>query len=146
MDPEPTSAELTARVATALSPEDGVVAAYLFGSRAQERARSDSDIDVAVLLDHVPPAEQRATVVRRLVQALGQELAASLVDVVLLNDAPPVLAFKVLQHGKLALCQDAAALHRFTVATYRRHSDREPTERLFREVTKRRAQREASRG
>lgn len=146
MNPRPAAdPDLVARVAKALESQEGVAAAYVFGSRARGTARSDSDIDVALLLDASPAKHERASLIRDLVGELGRELAADRVDLVLLNDAPPVLAFHALKAGVLALCRDEVALHRFKVATYGRHADREPTERLFRDVTRRRA-REAGGG
>lgn len=130
---------LLAAVRRALEPLDEVAAALVFGSRAQGRAREDSDIDVAVLLRKEPPAEHRKDELRRLIEALGSELASDRLDVIVLDDAPPVLAFQVLKHGKEALVRDPVALHRYRVRTYSLHADYAPIERFFREVTRRRA-------
>jgi predicted nucleotidyltransferase len=130
----------------AMASSARVQAALLFGSRATERARADSDIDVAVLLDEAPSASDRKNVLMSLASALGKELRADRLDIVLLNDAPPKLAFQVLRHGVVAFQRDPVPLHRFRVATYSRHADYEPVERLFRAVTKRRALSEAGHG
>jgi uncharacterized protein len=124
-------------IARALSPLDEVQAALLFGSRATGRARPDSDVDVAVLLS--PDSKADGLGLRRLVGALTDEIAADRLDVVILNGAPPALAFQVLKHGVVAFERDARPLHRFRVRTYGAHADYEPVERFFREVTKRRA-------
>lgn len=116
-----------------------VQAAFLFGSHATGRARADSDIDVAVLLDAEFAQANRAGSLRRVIESLAAHLAADRLDVVILNDAPPALAFQVLKHGKVAFERNATALHRFRVRTYARHADYEPVERFFREVTRRRA-------
>lgn len=131
--------ELIRAVRDALEPVPDVLAAFLFGSQASGRARADSDVDVAVLLDRDAAAEEPRALTRRLVAALGTTLAADRVDLVVLNGAPPALAFQVLAHGLLAFTRDPAALHEFRVRTYSAHADFEPTERFFREVTKRRA-------
>lgn len=131
--------ELSSAIARALEPLPEVRAALLFGSRARGRARHDSDVDVAVLLDpSLAPTDSRARLVR-LLDALHGELAADRVDLVILNDAPPALAFQVLKHGVVALERDRVDLHRFRVRTYSRHADYEPVERFFREVTRKRA-------
>jgi hypothetical protein len=83
---------------------------------------------------------------RRSIEALAVHVAADRLDIVILNDAPPALAFQVLKRGKLAFERDRTALHRFRVSTYARHSDFESTERFFRAVTRRRALGGASRG
>lgn len=130
----------------ALASLPHVQAALLFGSYATGRARADSDIDVAILLDETPPASEKKNALMSLVRALGQELRADRLDVVLLNDAPPKLAFHILRHGVVAFEKGRVPLHRFRVATYSRHADYEPVERLFRAATKQRALNEAERG
>jgi predicted nucleotidyltransferase len=135
---EPT--ELLSRVERALLPIAGVQAAFLFGSRATGKARPDSDIDIAVLLDSAPASGEGKRVLWQLLTALGSELRSDRVDLVVLNEASPKLAFQVLKQGLLAFARDLVQLHRFRVRTYSLHADREPVERFFREVTKRRAQ------
>jgi predicted nucleotidyltransferase len=124
-------------IARALAPLDEVQAALLFGSRATGRARPESDIDVAVLLRQESP--EGGTSLQQLLGALSQELAADRLDVVILNTAPPALAFQVLKYGAVAFERDVRHLHRFRVRTYGAHADYEPVERFFREVIKRRA-------
>jgi predicted nucleotidyltransferase len=136
--------ELFARVSRALQPVGGVSAALVFGSQATGQARPDSDVDIAVLLDALPPPSEKKELLWSLVGALGKELGSDRVDLVLLNDAPPKLAFHVLKHGRVVLDRDPVQLHRFRVRTYSRHADYEPVERFFREATKRRAR--AARG
>lgn len=132
-------------VRTALQDEPGIAASFVFGSHARGRARPGSDIDVAVLPDKTEQAD-RLALRRRMMAALGKHLAADRIDLVLLDEAPPVLAFAVLKHGRLALCRDEVALHRYRVAVYRQHADYEPVERFFREVTRERAKPRTSRG
>ena len=132
--------ELMARVARALLPLDAVRAALLYGSSVTGRTRADSDIDVAVLLDTLPPPPMRKELLWKILGALGGQLRSDRVDLVLLNEAPPKLAFHVLKYGREVFVRDASELHAFRVRTYSRHADYEPVERLFREATKRRAQ------
>jgi len=137
---------MLAAIQRALLPLPRVQAALLFGSRATGRTRSDSDIDVAILLDEAPKSSERKELLRSLITALGGQLSAERLDIVILNDAPPMLAFHVLERGKVAFERDRTRLHRFRVATYRRHADYEPIERFFREATKARAMREVAHG
>jgi predicted nucleotidyltransferase len=123
-----------------------VQAAFLFGSHASGRARAESDVDVAVLLDASGAERDARTRMRRLLAALTEHIAADRLDLVVLNAAPPALAFQVLKHGKLVFERDRTALHRFRVRTYARHSDFESTERFFRELTRTRTLAGASRG
>jgi uncharacterized protein len=133
-------------IAAALRPLDEVRAAILFGSRATGRARTDSDIDVAVLLDPQLAPSQPYERLSRLIRALATELAADRLDIVVLNEAPPALAFQILKYGRVAFERDARDLHRLRVRTYSQHADYQHTERVFREATRRRAARGAARG
>jgi predicted nucleotidyltransferase len=81
-----------------------VLLLYLFGSRAVGRAGPGSDHDLGVLLDRREDSPaQRARLTHELVVMLG----TSAVDVVFLNQAPPELAFAVIQ-GRLLYERDLA--------------------------------------
>jgi uncharacterized protein len=134
------------KIQRALDPLPEVQAALLFGSRATGRARLDSDIDVAVLLDMSAAPTDASDRGRRLLGALALELAADRIDLVVLNEAPPALAFQILKYGRVAFERERSFLHRLRVRVYSQHSDFEPTERFFREQIKRRALAEARRG
>lgn len=138
--------KLCAAIARALERLPDVQAAFLFGSRATGRARPDSDVDVAVLLDVAAAPKDARTRLSRIIEALGREIAADRVDLVILNDAPPALAFQVLKHGLVVCERDSVALHRFRVRTYSIHADYAPVERFFRDTTRRRALGEGHRG
>ncbi|MFW5877218.1 MAG: type VII toxin-antitoxin system MntA family adenylyltransferase antitoxin [Myxococcota bacterium] len=141
-----TSDDLLEAIRRALAAEPSVQAALLFGSHARGAARPDSDIDVAVLLDVAPEPRQRTAQLRKILEAVGRELAVDRVDLVILNDAPPKLAFRALAEGRVAFTRNLEALHRFRVRTYSRHADYEPVERFFRDATRRRALEEAPSG
>lgn len=90
-------------------------AAYLFGSAAVGRLRPGSDVDVAVLLAQ-PLGASRSTSYRlELMTDLGAALHRSDVDVVILNDAPPLLAHRVLSQGRLVFERSASDRVRFQV-------------------------------
>jgi len=70
--------------------------AYLFGSRAAGSHGPLSDTDVAVFLEgDGDPFAARLAVTEALVRALGDDR----VDVVPLNEAPPLLRFEAVRHG-----------------------------------------------
>jgi len=137
---------LAAAIAGAAESLPEIQAAFLFGSHASGRVHPESDIDVAVLLEADSPGGEPRSRFRRVFEALTTHIAADRLDIVILNDAPPALAFQVLKHGKLVLVRDRTILHRFRVATYSRHADYAPVERFFREVTRRRALAQTVRG
>ena len=79
----------------------GLVSAYLFGSHAAGRAHRESDVDVGVCLDRrvLPERAARFELRVRLTSDLIHAIRCNDVDVVVLNDAPPLLARHVLRRG-----------------------------------------------
>jgi predicted nucleotidyltransferase/uncharacterized protein YutE (UPF0331/DUF86 family) len=97
------------------SSSTDVVSAYLFGSQAEGRAHAESDIDVGVLLDRdaAPTRRQRFEARVRIGSLLIGRLHHNEVDVVVLNDAPPELARRIVTSGKRVYRRDEAADHAF---------------------------------
>ena len=114
--------ELTRR----LGCHEEVLFAILFGSRAAGRPRTGSDWDVAVhVADRLTPSQRFA---------LRLELLAELddlgtIDLVLLNEAPPLLAQRALR-GERLLVKEPTAFVRFFVRTAAQAED----ERMWREI------------
>jgi hypothetical protein len=114
------------RVARCVSRRRDVQAAYLFGSAATGRTRPDSDVDVAVLLTRAPAPDRALSYRLKLMSDLGAALGRSDVDVVILNDAPPLLAHRVLSKGRLVFERSATLRVRFQVRTAARYLDLVP--------------------
>ena len=110
-------------VARCASRRREIAAAYVFGSVATGRTRNDSDVDVAVLLARpLPPA--RALAYRlKLMADLGSALHRSDIDVVVLNEASPLLAHRVLSKGRLVFERAKSARVRFQVRTANQYAD-----------------------
>lgn len=114
----------------------GLHAAYLFGSHREGRAHRESDVDVAVLLD---PAVHADTAARfrervRLAAWLVGELGTNVVDVVILNDAPPLFARRIVTAGVRVYCNDPEADHAFVRDVQLRAADLEPFLRRMRQL------------
>jgi predicted nucleotidyltransferase len=103
-----------------------VVFALLFGSCEKGRHTPRSDLDVAVYADDSLDPRQRFDLRLRIINALC-DLGAP--DVVMLNDAPPLLAHRALE-GRCLVCRDRARYVRFFVRTIAASED----ERYWREV------------
>lgn len=95
-----------ARLAKALD-RDGVVSASLFGSQASGQAGPLSDIDIAVWVD--PSAEPGLDLQLALIDAAASALGTSEVDVVILNDAPPLLRHRAIRSQRVLVDRDPAA-------------------------------------
>jgi len=132
----PTSLAAASRaVASRVSKHAEIVAAYIFGSVAQGRARPDSDIDIAVLLVRPIPDARALRYRLKLTSELGAALHRDDVQLVVLNDAPPLLAHRVLSQGLLVFERSHAARVRFHVQTASRYADLVPTmERYIRQL------------
>ena len=94
---------------------NGVVSAYLFGSHAAGRAHRESDIDVGVLLDRQIYTTERERFDARLslIGEIGSFLESNDVDLVILNDAPPELAARIVTEGIRVFCSDEDKNHAF---------------------------------
>jgi predicted nucleotidyltransferase len=123
-----TTEELIAALSRILEEESGVASGYLFGSHAEGRAHRESDIDVGVLLGYktYPTARARFDARLNLSSRIAAVLRMSEVDLVVLNDAPPLLARRIVTEGRRAFCADADADHAFVRDVQLRAVDLEP--------------------
>ena len=92
-----------------------IVSVYHFGSRAEGRAHRESDIDIGLLMHReiLPTRKHRFEASLR----IGAELAALFsddrVDLVVLNDAPPLLGRRIITEGRRLVCRDPEIDHAF---------------------------------
>lgn len=114
----------------------GVVSVYLFGSHREGRAHRESDVDVGVLLDHstYPSRRERFDARLKLSSQLGAQLRQRSVDVVVLNDAPPLLGRRIVTTGERVFCADGDADRSFVRDVQLRAADLEPFLRRARQV------------
>lgn len=117
---------LQERLRAALEPRPGIRLAFLFGSTARGEAGPLSDADVAVLLDRRPGLEDLALLATDLEAAAG----TSKIDLVILNEAPPLLRHRVVRDGIPLLVRDESEALRFRVEAIRDHLDFEPMRRV----------------
>jgi predicted nucleotidyltransferase len=126
------------QVAHLVSSRPEILAAYVFGSVATGRARPDSDVDIAVLLEPAfmkrMPLKYRAN----LIADAGAALNVFNVDVVLLNVAPAALAHNVITKGKLVYERSRSARVAFQVRNLNLALDLEPLHKIHLHYLKRR--------
>jgi hypothetical protein len=120
--------DLAEALTAPLRADPGVIAAWLFGSRALNRARLDSDVDVAVLLDRPPtgfldyPFELEAALT---------DATRLPVQLVVANTAPADLVRRVLRDGVLLVDRDPARRVAFEVKKRMEYFDMAP---IWREI------------
>jgi len=114
-------------VATETDPS--LAAVYFFGSAAAGKTGPLSDIDIAILL--VDDFSDRDYLDKQLeLQAkFCRGLRTDQVDVVILNQASPLLAHRVLSRGRLLFSRSDRERQAFFVKTIREYLDTEPLRR-----------------
>lgn len=122
--------EVADRLAERLREEPDVAVAYLYGSTARGTPGPLSDVDVAVLLSEREDLHRRRL---ELISIVSEVVSSDKADVVLLNDAPPTLAYRVLHDGRLLVCRDEEARVRHWTRTVVRYVDMAPMRRALEE-------------
>lgn len=99
---------------------EDVAALYLFGSQAGGLTHKESDVDTAFLFQagKIPGSDQRLQIQDDLTALLGRE-----VDVVVLNNASPVIRMQVLRKGKKIFERNRKAVNEFFVRTINEYDD-----------------------
>ncbi|MGH7339067.1 MAG: type VII toxin-antitoxin system MntA family adenylyltransferase antitoxin [Candidatus Rokuibacteriota bacterium] len=123
-DIPPPMCEFDRLITEAAGEVPGISSLVVFGTRADGRPRPTSDLDVGVLPD-TPDSEARRKLQARVAVALADLAPAGRVDVVLLDEAPPLLRHRILSSGRLLICRDREAWTELLVRTMREHGDRE---------------------
>jgi predicted nucleotidyltransferase len=99
-------------IAAQNAANSGIELVYLFGSRTKGQAREKSDIDIAVYLS--PEEQKRFSRLKLiLVEIFTDGLVSDNVDLLILNQATPSIAFEVVKHG--ILCFKSGDLTRILV-------------------------------
>jgi predicted nucleotidyltransferase len=104
-----TTIELTARIAEVLEPRREILEAYLFGSHARGANQLHSDVDIAVFIDEGEAESGLFGYQSELTAALMSALGTNSVDVVILNNAPPLLYHRVLRDGQRLVSRNLQA-------------------------------------
>jgi len=105
---------------------DTVLLAYLFGSYARDQAGPLSDVDIAVLLAGDPNAERCFEMRLQLIGGVMDLLHFNDVDVIILNQAPLALCYRVLRDGVLLCGRDEQTRIKFTARTVSEYLDFKP--------------------
>jgi predicted nucleotidyltransferase len=124
-----TEQQLTASVA--VCAKAGAELVYLFGSQAGGKPWAESDVDLAVRLGSEMPKEQHGRVRVQLLSELMSVFQSNKVDVVILNDAPPLLTYEgVIRSGRLLFEKDKLARIQFEVRVFQEYTDTAPLRKV----------------
>lgn len=121
--------DLAAALRAVLAEDLRVDCAWLFGSVARGDAGPLSDVDVAVLLDPAITPQDRVAVAAALVEEL--ERRCGQVDLVLLEEASPLLRHRVFLHGFLLLERDARRRVAFEARAIQEYLDFQPLAAIY---------------
>ncbi|MDZ7261490.1 MAG: nucleotidyltransferase domain-containing protein [candidate division KSB1 bacterium] len=100
-----------------------VLFAYLFGSQAKGRSHRFSDIDVAIFVDYNLCQPQNFGYEAYVIADLMQVLKTNDVDLVILNEASPLLSHQVIKYGRLVFSRDEARRIHFVVESFKKYGD-----------------------
>jgi predicted nucleotidyltransferase len=102
----PLHVELLQRV---LRDRPEVLEAYVFGSQARGDVHAESDLDIAVYVDLDVHVEAPFGYPAELATVVGAALGTDRLDIVVLNEAPPLLYGRVLRDGVRIVARDLRA-------------------------------------
>ena len=114
-------------IRTAVETHPDVLYALVFGSGARGTLHDGSDVDVAIELRAAAPRDPHD--LRRLIRVLETAVRRP-VDLILLDEAPPSIAYRVFRDGILVLERDHAALTARKARAIVEYLDFQPVEEL----------------
>ncbi|HOJ11768.1 MAG TPA: nucleotidyltransferase domain-containing protein [Clostridiales bacterium] len=97
---------------------ENIVFAYIFGSYAQRVIRTDSDIDIAIYLEKELAVENYLEIKVDLTEACKREI-----DLIILNDATPLLKYEIYKNSILLFSRDKAIETSYKVKTLFEYND-----------------------
>jgi uncharacterized protein len=102
------------------STEPDINAVYLFGSELSRTTHMESDVDIAILFHdgYLPDIDRVLDIQDKLTSLLSRET-----DIVILNNASPIIRMQVFRKGKKLLERDHRAYSRFFVRTINEYDD-----------------------
>lgn len=97
---------------------EDIVFSYIFGSYVQGSIRGNSDIDIAIYLKKDIDIDTYLEIKMNLSEVLKRE-----VDLVILNNAPPLLKYEIYKNNILLFSRDKTLESKYKVKTLFEYSD-----------------------
>ena len=95
-----------------------IILAFVYGSYASKRMSPSSDVDIGILFKTVPPMDAINDITETLSSILTRE-----VDLVILNQASPILKMQILRNGILLYTSKRKYFHQFYTDTVNQYDD-----------------------
>ncbi len=115
-----------------------VIVTYLFGSYARGNQNKLSDIDLAVLVDKNNIKQEIFKYRIELISDLISLLKMNKLDVIILNDAPPLLAHRIVQDGIIINNKDNYKKIKYEVTALKKYIDTKPIRKIQKKYFKQR--------
>lgn len=115
--------ELTKIIVSVLSAEPYIQFVYLFGSRAKGNVHPLSDYDIAIYIDPEKEPSTPYGIKSHVAGLFANKIPTQKVQIVILNEANPFLAFEAVDEGRLIFKKDPRTHHDFVFHTYQRYLD-----------------------
>jgi hypothetical protein len=119
-------AQYQAALVTYFAAMAEVQSACVYGSYARGQATALSDIDIAVLVDSTIKRKQYFDLRLKMIGDLINLLKNDDVDVVILNQVPLALRYRVIRDGAVIYCRRRDALIEFSARTISEYLDFKP--------------------
>lgn len=108
-----------------------IALAYLFGSVAKKKTGPLSDIDIAVLFDEKVSSAQYFDRKLTVMGELADLFKTDNIDVVVLNEAPPLLTHRIIKEGTPFFSQNEKRRLEFELRAIMRYLDWKPHLRKY---------------
>ncbi|MCJ7579128.1 MAG: nucleotidyltransferase domain-containing protein [Candidatus Aminicenantes bacterium] len=86
--------------------QEGLIAAYLFGSQAKGHSHPLSDVDIAYLLEKNLSPSRKEAIEKTLYKSLSMCLKTDEISFVNLSEAPPSIKYAAISARNLLYCSD----------------------------------------
>ncbi len=134
-EPRAISVEDRSAISGYFAAQPAVKAAFLFGSQARGNIHPGSDVDIGVLLKRDAPTDPLLPV--SFTNDLMDILDRSDVDVVILNDASPLLVHRVARKADVLFATSSTVVAEFIIGAMQQFEDTRPLRELQAKQTRR---------
>jgi len=116
------------RITDYFKGRDEVSALYIFGSAANNKETSESDIDIAVLINDRKKGKKTCESLKKTYYSASPRFSLRTIDIVVLNTAPTFLKHRIIKTGKIVFDRNRRLRVRFVANAIIEYLDYKPIE------------------